>query len=190
MADQSALQATVPAILNRPHPLVVELRGDPQRVERPVVRGRDRQLPARGPSYRIQRDKRVLTLVRVHPDHDHLHVPSLVVADRADLRRTHLSWGDATLLCSHAGDPRRRRATRQKPVRPRGRQAKRESARRRPTAKPTSRTTPTAGERQLLTKAKRRGRRGSCLHPRFDRRAVPSKVSRSVQCARAGAFNS
>jgi hypothetical protein len=45
-------------------------------------------------------------------------VPSLVVADGADLRRTHLSWGDASLLSSHAGDPRRRRATRQKPVRP------------------------------------------------------------------------
>jgi hypothetical protein len=79
-------------------------------------------------------------------------VPSLVVADGADLRRTHLSWGDATLLSSHAGDPRRRRATRQKPVRPKGRQANRESARRRPRAKPTSRTTP-AAERQVLTEA-------------------------------------
>ncbi len=47
------------------------------------------------------------------------------MADGADLRRTHLSWGDASLLSSHAGDPRRRRATRQKPVRPQqGRQAK------------------------------------------------------------------
>jgi hypothetical protein len=51
--------------------------------------------------------------------------PGYRSAGGADLRRTHLSWGDASLLSTHAGDPRRRRATRQKPVRPRtGRQAK------------------------------------------------------------------
>jgi hypothetical protein len=54
-------------------------------------------------------------------------VPSLVMAFGVDLRRTHLNWGDATLLSSHAGDPRRRRATRQKPVRPRSTGEKRVS---------------------------------------------------------------
>jgi len=74
------------------------------------------------------------------------------MSDGADPRWTHLSWGDATLLSSHAGDPRRRRATRQKPVRPKGRQAKRESARRQPRDKPTSRTTPDRQD-QVLTEA-------------------------------------
>ena len=46
----------------------------------PVVAGRDRQLPARRPGYRIERDQRVRALVRVHPDHDHLHRPFVGMA--------------------------------------------------------------------------------------------------------------
>ena len=55
----------------------------------------------------VDRRQRVGALVRVRPDHDHLP-PSLrrMLSGEADLRRTHLSRGDATLLSSHAGDPR------------------------------------------------------------------------------------
>ena len=102
--------------------------------------------PARLAGCRIERDERVRALVCVHPDHDHVHRPFVGCGRRERIPGGHTSvGGDATLLSSHAGDPRRRRATRQKPVQANGRQANRESARRRPRAKPTSRTTPTAG---------------------------------------------
>ena len=50
--------------------------------------------------------QRVCALVRVRPDHDHLHHPPRWSFDEADLRRTTVSWGDATLLSSHAEGPR------------------------------------------------------------------------------------
>src|SRR3954453_15122383 len=46
-------------------------------------------------------------LVWIRPDHDHLQRPFVGYVDgEADLRSTHLSRGDATLLSSQAGDPR------------------------------------------------------------------------------------
>ena len=47
----------MPAVLDRPHALGVELAGEPQRLERAVVAGGDRQLPARraGRSHRAPR---------------------------------------------------------------------------------------------------------------------------------------
>ena len=59
----------------------VKLASEPQRLERSVVRGQDRQLPASDPGCRIERHQRVLALVRVHPDHDHV-APSLHLVDR------------------------------------------------------------------------------------------------------------
>jgi hypothetical protein len=40
--------------------------------------------------------------VCIRSDHDHVHRSSIAVVARADLRRSHLSRGDATLLSRHA----------------------------------------------------------------------------------------
>jgi hypothetical protein len=82
--------------------------------------------------------------VLVKPHHDR-HLRRLLVAPRTarprprtDQRRPIAGPGRPSTchLSSHAGDPRRRRATRQKPVRPKSRQAKSESARRQPDNQP------------------------------------------------------
>ena len=89
----------MPTVLDRPHANVVELGSEPQRLKRPVIGRCDPQLTARGTRCRFERDKHVRALVCVHTDHDHLHRPFVGdMADGADLRRTHLSRGDATLL--------------------------------------------------------------------------------------------
>ncbi len=97
-------------------------------------------------SCRVERDKRVRALVCVHPDHDHLHRPfvgcgrrSGSPADTPQLGRCHAPIKSRRR--SSDGDGRHGKSRSD----PTGRQAKRESARRRPRAKPTSRTTPTAG---------------------------------------------
>ena len=61
----------VPAILDRPHSLIAELPGPPQRVEMPAIRGSDlldRGLPA---GALLDRREHVGPLVRVRSDHDH-----------------------------------------------------------------------------------------------------------------------
>src|SRR5436305_10829729 len=49
----------------------------------------------------------VRALVRVRPDHDHACRPFVwLTPNEADLRRTTVTRGEATLLSSHAGGPR------------------------------------------------------------------------------------
>ena len=63
-------------------------------------------------------------------------VPSLVDTGEADLRRTAVTGGDATLLLGHAEGPRAAAATEALPVRPGRRRSTRESARRQPENQP------------------------------------------------------
>jgi hypothetical protein len=96
-----------PTVLDRPHPLGVELNPEPQPIERPHIAGLNHALPADDPGRRIQRHKRVRPLVRVHPNHDHVHVPSLEIWPTERIPGGQTSVGaNATLLSSHAGGPR------------------------------------------------------------------------------------
>ena len=131
----------MPAVLDSPYPLLVELAGESQGIERALVAGGDRQLPARCSRCRVERDKRVRALVCVHPDHDHVHRPfvgcgrrSGPPADTPQLGRCHAPIKSRRRSSAAAGDTA-------KAGQANGRQAKSESARRRPRAKPTSRTT-------------------------------------------------
>jgi hypothetical protein len=84
--EQSPLQpgGDMPAVLERPYPLLVQASSEPQRVQRPIIAGLDRRLAPDDAGHRIERDERVRPLVCVHPDHDHVPVPSLDMADEAD----------------------------------------------------------------------------------------------------------
>ena len=67
----------VPAILERPHALVTETRSEPKRLERSLISRRHGPLRDQRTTHRINSSQRMRPLVRVHPDHDHVHVPSL-----------------------------------------------------------------------------------------------------------------
>jgi hypothetical protein len=108
-SDQRRFQARghVPAVLDRPHPFLLQTTGEPQSLKRSSVAGRDRQLPAYGPRLPVHRDQHVVALVSVCPNHDHVPRPFVEMARRKrTIRRTPLSRGAATLLSSHAGGPR------------------------------------------------------------------------------------
>jgi len=106
--DQRLLKAArhAAAVLDRPHPLVIKLAGPAQRCEMPRLLGLDLTRCADPARALIDGCQRVCALVRVRPDHDHLHHPLRWSFDEADLQRTAVSWGDATLLSSHAEGPR------------------------------------------------------------------------------------
>jgi hypothetical protein len=75
--DQRRLQARrdMPAVLDRPHPLrVLQAGGEPQRLKRPFIAGRDLALALQLAGLSVHRDQRVVALVGVCPEHD--HVPS------------------------------------------------------------------------------------------------------------------
>ena len=97
----------VPAVLDRPHPLLAE-----RRRATAARRARRRRSPAivRSPSTPpVAASTAASVCERLcvsTPITIICAVPSLVMADEADLRRTDLSRGDATLLSSHAGGPR------------------------------------------------------------------------------------
>jgi len=55
----------VPTVRNRPHPFAIELASEPDRVKRSIVARGDRQLSARRAGCRVERDKRVRSLVCV-----------------------------------------------------------------------------------------------------------------------------
>jgi hypothetical protein len=76
-SEQRALEPTgdVPAILDRPYPILVEADCEPQRAQHAVIARRDRELAAAGAGSRIERDQRVRPLVSVHPDHHHVCRP-------------------------------------------------------------------------------------------------------------------
>jgi hypothetical protein len=99
--EQPALQPAgdVATVLERPHAHLVEFCSEPKRQQCALIGCRDRQSPARLAGGGVERHERVRALVCVHTDHDHLHRPFVGDwPDGADLRRTHLSRGDATLL--------------------------------------------------------------------------------------------
>src|SRR5262245_8496478 len=97
----------MPAVLDRPHTRGGEPMRPAQRLEMSRLASSDRALAQNLARPRVHRHQRVVALVRIRPDHDHLHRPFVWMStDEADLRRTNLTGGDATLLSSHAGDPR------------------------------------------------------------------------------------
>ena len=162
-SDQRRFQARgdMPAVLDRPHPLLVQAGGEPQRVKRSRVAGRDLALPPQRAGLPIDCDQRVVALVGVCPDHDHVRRPFVVSLTKRTIRRTPLSWGAATLLLGHAGGPRSVTGdTANSRSDPSGRQRQRESARHRPRAKPTGRTTSPI-QTQPLTE-RQRGRQVEC----------------------------
>ena len=167
--DQPALEAAgyVPAVLDSPHSHVIELAGEPQRVERPVVAAGivscPRAAPVTASSATSVCDRLcVSTSITII-----CTVPSLELWPTERISGGQASLGaDATLLICVEIPPQPSRPYQVTPaildgggrhgksrVRPKSRQANRESARRRPRDKPMSRTTPTAGP-QALTEAR------------------------------------
>ena len=138
--DQRLLQAPgdVPAVLDRPHPLVIQPPRPLHRREMPRIISIDLPAAANAAGSLIHRRQRVLVLVRVHPDHNHSDRPfGLDMADEADLRRTALTRGGCHApIKSRRKVLGRRRATQPLQVRPAGRQAVSESARRQPENQP------------------------------------------------------
>ena len=107
--DQRLLEPArdVAAVLDRPHPLLVEPARPAHRGQMPRLLGLDLPGAAHPAGSRVHRRQRVRALVRVRSDHDHLHRPFVWLStDEADLRRTALTRGDATLLSGHAEGPR------------------------------------------------------------------------------------
>ena len=148
--EQEPLQRPrhMPAVFKRPDPLAADAaRPAQQLTERPRRRG-NRHL-AKCPARRlVDGRKRVRPLMRVRPDHDHFHRP-LVGMPSTDPRWTQLSRGDATLLSSHARDPRTAAGDTTKEGQTNGRQHGKESARRRPRTLPATPDTTAPDELSL-----------------------------------------
>jgi hypothetical protein len=64
------------AVLDRPHPLVVQAPGPADRGQMPRIVGLDLPAAAYLAGRLVDHSKRVRPLVRVRPDHDHVTVPS------------------------------------------------------------------------------------------------------------------
>jgi hypothetical protein len=139
----------MPAILKRPHPLATDAARPAQQLTERARRRRDRHVAKRPARRLVDRRKRVRTLVGVRTDHDHLHRPLVGIA-RTDPRWTHLSWGDATLLSSHARDPRTAAGDTTKEGQTNGRQHGKGSARRQPRTLPITPDT-TASDKLRLS---------------------------------------
>jgi hypothetical protein len=75
--DQRLFEPTrdVPAVLDRPHALVIELARPPHRGQIPQLLSLDLTLPAHPAGPLVDRRQRVRALVCVRSDHDHLHRP-------------------------------------------------------------------------------------------------------------------
>jgi hypothetical protein len=82
------------AVLDRPHPLVVQSARPTHRGQMPRLVGLDLALAALPAAPRIDRRQRVRALVRVRPDHDHLP-PSLRLVDhrRSGSPADNCHWG-------------------------------------------------------------------------------------------------
>ena len=65
----------VPAVLDRPHPLLVQAPSPPDRGQMPGLVSLDLPAAAHPAGSLIDRRQRVRALVRVRPDHDHMHRP-------------------------------------------------------------------------------------------------------------------
>jgi hypothetical protein len=107
--DQRLLEPPrdVPAVLDRPDAFLIQPTRPAHRRQMARLLGLDLAGAALAARPRVDRRQRVPALVRVRPDHDHLHRPFVWLStDEADLRRTTVTGGDATLLSSHAEGPR------------------------------------------------------------------------------------
>ncbi len=94
--QQRLLEATgdLPAVLDRPHPLLVQPARPADRRQMPGLVRFDLAAAARAAGSLVDRGERVRALVRIDSDHDHLHRPFIwLTADEADLRRTDLCRG-------------------------------------------------------------------------------------------------
>src|SRR5271154_6179144 len=91
----------MPADPNRPYPPPLHRR------ELTRLIGVNLTLSPNPAGAQVHRRQRVRVLVRVHPNHDHVHRPlrSLSPTERISGGQTSVR-GDATLLSSHAEDPR------------------------------------------------------------------------------------
>ena len=65
----------MPAVLDRPHAVVVELARPPQRRQMPGLASMDRALGDNRAGRAVDRGQRVAVLVRVRPDHVIYHRP-------------------------------------------------------------------------------------------------------------------
>jgi hypothetical protein len=66
----------MPAILERPHPILIQTPSPTDRREMPRIVSFDLPAPANPARSFVDRRERVRALVRVRPDHDHMTVPS------------------------------------------------------------------------------------------------------------------
>ena len=66
----------MPAVLDRPHPLLVQAARPPDRGQMPWLISLDLSRPAHTTGPPIDSRQRMRPLVRVRPDHDHMTVPS------------------------------------------------------------------------------------------------------------------
>jgi len=136
--DQRLLKTPgeMPAVLDRPHALPIELARPAKSGAMPALISTNLKLT--GDHAAITRNRRqcMSALVDIRSNHDH-YQPSLHwIAVEVDLQRTDLSRGGATLLSSHAGDPRAAASDKTHVGQSTDRQTAYESARRQPENQP------------------------------------------------------
>ena len=126
----------VPAVLDRPHPLLIQAARPPQRGEMPRLLALISRSPQTRPVPRRPPPARASPCVC--PPRSRSYAPSLrlVDAEEADLRRTTLTRANATLLSSHAGGPRAATGDTTFAGQTSSRRRSRESARRQPENQP------------------------------------------------------
>src|SRR5215207_7019096 len=108
----------VPAVLDRPHPLVIEPARPAHRGQMPRLLGLDLARAAHPTGSLVDGRQRVRALVRVRPDHDHLHRPFVIDHRRSGSPAD--SSHSGRLPRSYQVTPKvlgRRRATQPSPVR-------------------------------------------------------------------------
>ena len=118
--EQEPLQRPrdMPAILKRPHPLTADAARPAQQLTERATRRGDRHVAQRPARRLADGRERVRALVRVRPDHDHLHRP-LIGIDNEPIPGGHISVG--AMPRSYQVTPGilgQRRATQPKKVRP------------------------------------------------------------------------
>jgi hypothetical protein len=89
----------VPAVLDRPRPLLIQLPRPTNRGQMPRLLSLDLALAANPAGALVDRRERVRALVRVRPDHDHMHRPFVwLTTDEAGLGGQLSLGANATLL--------------------------------------------------------------------------------------------
>jgi hypothetical protein len=137
--DQRLLEPPrdVPAVLDRPQPLVIEPAPPAHGGQIPLLLSSDLAGAALSARPRVDGASACVRFCVSAPITIIRTVPSVWFdADEVDLRPTTVTRADATLLTSHAEVLERRRATQAWPVRPDRRHRRLESARRQPENQP------------------------------------------------------